>query len=256
MNRNRLFQLMLVLLFSLLGAQSLRSTTIQRQNVSFQDNGVRDYETLIVGIPGQGETSLDFVQTLSTASSKCKQSIRIISPSIEGTSYNLVERRLVGNLTLKNILDGLVEQFATKNVMMVGFSKGSQAVQRYALIHSIKVPARFVLGCASSFTFLNDSIDYRYGLRNFPFPLPSQGVVQHLRASHFHFECGSNDVKDLDKSSEAQAQGSGRVERAQNLEKQFKSLGIQTSFQTVDNVGHNATLVIGAIGGFICPNDA
>jgi hypothetical protein len=247
-----MFTMQNLLLIGLAASQTLQNISIKGTNVPYYSHGSQPYSKLIIGIPGKEGTAKEFLGTLVSATRNCSLDVMLITPELGTTSYNLLEKKLVGPLRLNEILDGISNQFGTESVTVVGFSKGSQAVQRYSLVNRISKPSRFVLGCASSFTFINDTVDYRYGLGNFPAGFNTSTIIETVRKSPFHFACGSLDTSDLDDSPEAVAQGNGRLERAKNYQCQLKSLGVETSFQTVKKVGHKADAVIGATGAFLC----
>jgi NADH/NAD ratio-sensing transcriptional regulator Rex len=64
---------------------------------------------------------------------------------------------------MSEILDGFVDAFAKNRehqVVIVGYSKGGQAVQRYSLVHKIRSQnVKFVVGCGSSYTLLDREQD-------------------------------------------------------------------------------------------------
>jgi hypothetical protein len=91
--------------------------------------------------------------------------------------------------------------------VVAGFSKGSQATQRFSLVYDIALPARYVLGCAS-FTVLNVSVP---GLANFSSGFSISNVESRLKKSSFHLACGSLDTYSSDSDPAAQTQGSAKL---------------------------------------------
>lgn len=113
----------------------------------------------------------------------------------------------------------------------------------------------FIYGCASDFAFLDPTIDFKYGLANFPSIYNASMVIPNFKKSgSFLVACGNKDTKKPSVDTDvAQAQGATRTERAQNLVEDYTLKGIsQISYKVIPNVGHDDFGVMGVQGDFIC----
>ena len=221
----------------------------------------KKYKKLVLGLAGLTTSSRDFNAALNTAtsSSYCLSDTLIICPDfIKSSPYNMIAKPVVGNLTLETIMDAFVEKFkpSTGKVAVAGFSKGGQGVQRYSLVSTmIDRKVDFIYGCASDFAFLDPTIDFKYGLANFPSIYNASMVIPNLKkAGSFLVACGNEDSKKPSVDTDlAQAQGATRTERAQNLVEDYKLKGIsQISYRGIPNVGHDDVGVMSVQGDFIC----
>ena len=232
------------------------TVTIRDTQILYVSIPALDYSTLVIGIPGKATTPSQFLIALQTATTNgdCSNSVKIIGPDFGQTAYNHLGSALIGNLELNDILDAFVNAFANSDtkVVIAGYSKGGQAVERYSLVHSISQQSHFLVGCGSSYTFLNDSIDYIYGLRNFPSRFQAHNVHNRVRNNNYHITCGSIDFGSDDNSTMAMDQGVNRLERAENLHRHLSSQGATSSLSIINGAAHNYSLVMPHTGEYIC----
>ncbi len=213
------------------------------------------FTQLVIGIPGKETTAKDFTQAVHAATSGCEDKVKVIVPDLGKTPYNEPHNILPGfyPLTLSMILDGFIKSFSSEKILVMGFSKGGQAVQRYSLVYGTGVTneMRFVLGCASSWTFLEKSMPWQYGLANLPSGFSADQMIKKAQKNTYLLACGAEDTGSAD--PDANIQGSGRLERAKNLIKSFEQnqVNVQGLIE-VPNVAHDYSKVIPSANKFVC----
>eukprot|EP01126_Amoeba_proteus_P025314 TRINITY_DN25285_c0_g1_i1.p1 TRINITY_DN25285_c0_g1~~TRINITY_DN25285_c0_g1_i1.p1 ORF type:complete len:255 (-),score=29.01 TRINITY_DN25285_c0_g1_i1:382-1146(-) len=225
--------------------------------VPFYSTGNEEtYKKLVIAIPGETTTPEELGNWLFTTASEqgCKEDLYIVVPDLGDSPYNVLGLPLVGNLTLDQILDNFISRFvpSSQHVLVVGFSKGGQAVQRYSLVPRFNGTISYLLGCASSWTFMNTTLEWKYGLSGFPYPLFLPLMKTQLKRSNFHIVCGKDDTDSLDHSDLANTQGIGRLERAINLSKDLTKNNVPNIFSVIEGVGHDERSVVTTQGKLLC----
>ncbi|KAI8897047.1 hypothetical protein BC833DRAFT_566114 [Globomyces pollinis-pini] len=265
-------QILSIVLSSLLligqssGQVVISTTRIRGTSVSFASLGPETYDTAVFAIPGQETTVEDMTLGVFTAVTNggCSNRTKVFTVDFGDTSYNLLDRQLIGELELNDVMDGMVKKFGKgRKVVLAGFSKGAQAIQRkiegnltslgYSLVHKVQGQRKFLIGCASSWTFLDRNVEWKYGLNNFPSKFDLEAIVPLVQTNEYLIACGSKDNGSSDNSEEALAQGAGRVERAKSLMNNLVNNGVKVSMKMANGVGHNAGKVFeGTAGEYIC----
>ncbi|KAJ2994415.1 hypothetical protein HDV02_001590 [Globomyces sp. JEL0801] len=238
------------------GKVEISSTEIRGTKVRIASIGSKVFDTVIFAIPGKETTIQDMTLGVYNAASKggCSNRVKVITVDFGKTPYNLLGRKLIGELQLNVVMDKMVKKYGRgKKVVLVGFSKGAQAIQRYSLVHKITGQKKFLLGCASSWTLLDEKVNWKYGLRNFPPPFDVKSIVPNARKNEYLIVCGSEDKGSSDNSKEAKAQGAGRIDRAKSLLKNLASKKVKANMRIAKGVGHNAAKVFEKTAGkYIC----
>lgn len=248
----------ILLIISLVVAQKYINVKVDGTKVSMFEIGPKRFETIIIGIPGKGEDPSEFAANVVTALKigNCSDRVKVAVLDLGNVPYNLLEKTISGSLNIQEVVDGVAVFYQpfVQNIIFAGFSKGGQAVERYSLVHSpFTVNYKFFLGCASSWTLLDPTIDYRYGLNNLPFPYTASKIMKTVKQNRYLIGCGANDTGSQDEEPDAVAQGAGRVDRAITLFQNLKLNNIAVDIKFAPGVTHNdAELIPQVAAEYFC----
>ena len=236
----------------LLGNSTLH-LDIQGTFVRYFTMGSESHDMAVFGIPGKSTTPAEFAASAWSAAKvgRCQDTVKVYVIDFGASQYNYLGVPVVGNLQMNVIMDAFIDKFgAGKKVRVVGYSKGGQAVQRYSLVSN--APQKFILGCGSSWTFLNSTIDWIYGISNFPDGLQMDDILSKVVANQYLIICGDADFGSDDNSTLAMESGASRIERASTLYRHFNTIGANVQMIVVPGAAHNHSDVIPTSGNFLC----
>ena len=166
-----------------------------------------------------------------------------------------------------SVIDSLIfkiELLGDVEIKVIGHSAGGQFVNRYCIFgnHS-ELFINFYPMNASSYLYFEDTIPYKYGLKDLNTYcekalelLDDRGVA--ARIKHQNVYVGEEDtlVEDnLDTDAEAMKQGANRLERAENyckyirekFQNSYFGVGELTYPTIVENVGHSKTRMLNSV---------
>jgi predicted esterase len=210
---------------------------------------------ILVTMHGMGDSGQNFCQSMIPVAER--NGWIIVSPTFKYHDYKNPDSSLQDDLTflpkLTNILDNVPARtgIATRNkVFLFGFSRGGQAVHRFATLFPERVAA-VALNSAGSYTLPLNSMLVNGRSQNLPMPYGVANMAAltghafdfaTFKQIPFRIAVGGADINPDDTPRAWDAyDGLTRVDRATNYTRILQNLGLTATLAVYPGVGHQVT---------------
>ena len=210
---------------------------------------------ILVTMHGMGDNGQNFCQSMVPVAER--NGWIIVSPTFKYQDYKNANSSLQDDLTflpkLASILDGVPSRtgLATRNkVLLFGFSRGGQAVHRFATMYPERVAA-VALNSAGSYTLPLDSMLVNGRSQNLPMPYGVANMAAltghafdftTFQQIPFRISVGEADTNPNDTPRAWDAYvGSTRVDRATNYTRILQNIGMNATLAVYPGIGHQVT---------------
>jgi predicted peptidase len=154
---------------------------------------------------------------------------------------------------LLSIVDEVAERFpvATDKFYLHGFSGGGQFVHRFLYLHPERLAAASI-GAPGRITQLDDKLDWWLGTKGFEQKFGQKIDFDALREVPIQMVVGTEDVETWEINNPGESNwmdgvektGNTRIERLRTLEANFRSHGLNVTFDMVDGAAHSGSLML------------
>ncbi len=163
---------------------------------------------------------------------------------------------------LLSIVDEVAERFpvATDKFYLHGFSGGGQFVHRFLYLHPERLAAASI-GAPGRITQLDDKLDWWLGTRGFEEKFGQKIDFDALRRVPIQMVVGTEDVETWEINNPGESNwmdgvektGNTRIERLRTLEANFRSHGLDVTFDLVDGAAHSGSLMLPTVTRWMAP---
>lgn len=157
------------------------------------------------------------------------------------------------------IVDEVAERFpvAAQRFYLHGFSGGGQFAHRFLYLHPDRLAA-VSIGAPGRITQLDDSLPWWLGTQGFEERFGQSIDFDALRRVPIQLVVGSEDVETWEIMNRgesnwmdgAELTGSTRIERLRTLERNYRTHGLDITFDLVDGVAHSGRRVLPTVENF------
>ncbi|ONI72051.1 hydrolase [Kribbella sp. ALI-6-A] len=154
---------------------------------------------------------------------------------------------------LLSIVDEVAERFpvAADKFYLHGFSGGGQFTHRFLYLHPDRLAAASI-GAPGRITQLDDSLPWWLGTQGFEEKFGQRIDFEALRRVPIQMVVGSEDVETWEINNPGESNwmdgveltGSTRIERLRTLERNFRSHGLDVTFDMVEGAAHSGSLML------------
>lgn len=213
---------------------------------------------ILVTMHGMGDNGQNFCQSMIPIAER--NGWIIVSPTFKYHDYKNADSTLQDDLTflpkLTTILDNVPARvgLATRNkVLLFGFSRGGQAVHRFATLYPERVAAAAVISAGSYTLPLNSmlvngrsqTLPMPYGVANMAALTGHAFDFATFKQIPFRVSVGEADANpdDTPRAWDAYV-GTTRVDRATNYTRILQNVGVSATLAVYPGVGHQVTPVM------------
>jgi predicted peptidase len=157
---------------------------------------------------------------------------------------------------LLSIVDEVAERFPVvkDKFYLHGFSGGGQFTHRFLYLHPDRLAAASI-GAPGRITQLDDTLPWWLGTQGFEEKFGQKIDFEALRRVPIQLVVGSEDVETWEIMNPGESNwmdgvektGSTRIERLRTLEANFRSHGLDVTFDLVDGAAHSGSLIMPAV---------
>ncbi|MGC4939417.1 alpha/beta hydrolase [Kribbella sp. DT2] len=154
---------------------------------------------------------------------------------------------------LLSIVDEVAERFpvAADKFYLHGFSGGGQFTHRFLYLHPDRLAAASI-GAPGRITQLDDTLEWWLGTKGFEQKFGQTIDFDALRRVPIQMVVGSEDVETWEINNPGESNwmdgvektGSTRIERLRTLERNFRTHGLNVTFDVVEGAAHSGSLML------------
>lgn len=136
---------------------------------------------------------------------------------------------------LLSMVDDLAERYTIdkEKIYLYGWSGGGQFVHRFLYLHPERLAA-LVIGAPGRITYLDDSEDFYWGIRNFETYFNRKPEIEKMKRVPIQLMIGENDTKFIGESK----WGNNRMDRIINYRDNLKRFEIKSSLMIIPGIEH------------------
>jgi predicted peptidase len=160
---------------------------------------------------------------------------------------------------LLSIVDEVASRFpvAAEKFYLHGFSGGGQFTHRFLYLHPDRLAAASI-GAPGRITQLDDTLPWWLGTKGFEEKFGQPIDVDALRRVPIQLVVGSEDVETWEIMNRgesnwmdgAELTGTTRIERLRTLEQNYRSHGLDVTFEVVDGAAHSGSKILPTVQRF------